>query len=62
MALDLAAARLITLYWRTERAPGSWTPYNGKHVSVSAPSLAWPSDTRMPLGEPGVVGSASVVG
>lgn len=41
---------------------GSWTPYNGKHVSVSAPSLAWPSDTRMPLGEPGVVGSASVVG
>lgn len=41
---------------------GSWTSYNGKHVSVSAPSLAWPSDTRMPLGEPGVVGSASVVG
>lgn len=41
---------------------GSWTPYNGKHVSVSAPSLAWPSDTRMPLGEPGVVGGASVVG
>lgn len=41
---------------------GSWTSYNGKHVSVSAPSLAWPSDTRMPLGEPGIVGSASVVG
>lgn len=41
---------------------GSWTSYNGKHVSVSAPSLAWPSDTRMPLGEPGVAGSASVVG
>ena len=41
---------------------GSWTSYNGKHVSVSAPSLAWPSDTRMPLGEPGVIGSASVVG
>lgn len=41
---------------------GFWTSYNGKHVSVSAPSLAWPSDTRMPLGEPGVVGSASVVG
>lgn len=41
---------------------GSWTSYNGKHVSVSAPSLAWPSDTRVPLGEPGVVGSASVVG
>lgn len=41
---------------------GSWTSYNGKHVSVSAPSLAWPSDTRMPLGEPGVVGGASVVG
>lgn len=40
----------------------SWSSYDGKHVTVSAPSLSWPSDTRMPVGEPSVVGSATVVG
>ena len=32
-----------------------WVPYNGKRVVVAgtAEDVGWPSDTRLPLGEPG---------
>ena len=40
-----------------------WSQYDGQRISVSHPAsqVAWPSDTALPLGEPRLIGTATVL-
>ncbi|WP_172120981.1 hypothetical protein [Actinomyces faecalis] len=41
----------------------AWSQYDGQHISVSHPASQtfWPSDTSLPLGEPRLTGTATVL-